>query len=467
MKFCEGCQHRVADDVDVCPYCGSQYRQPKGRKSRRTSRDHEKTRYASEAVTRREPYIPPSVPQNQPKKKKSKKGLLIVLFSLIAVMIGLGVVLTVMIMNHKKPKTFDYNCAEYTAEMNRITGNKLDQNKWVEYKNKEGYKYSDKNYAIDLSTDKNTQKINSITVGPSDKEDGVKMAAASMMTVEPDLKQDKAMSQLADIREGKQDRFVNEKSVVTYDDSTKKFKLEPKDDDNSVVSTKKSTAKAPTEAASTAAAKETTKPEATTQETTEEPTTEEQTTAPESIEAPEELKDFLNNFVLHYYDSNGHHYDSTTVGSSGEKNLLQSIISMPPCINNETYGLTPTQDANHNMVFDGAKVDWIAKNIFNITDEQIEQCYNDMKHEYYWREDTADGHNYVTKGLAKGSPFQRIAVKKLEKNGELYKAHIALYDIDPSNNDSEIFNSAYDATVQLKEIDGGSYWSIYSLTKTL
>ena len=140
---------------------------------------------------------------------------------------------------------------------------------------------------------------------------------------------------------------------------------------------------------------------------------------------------------------------------------------MPPCINNETYGLTPTQDANHNMVFDGAKVDWIAKNIFNITEEQIEQCYNDMKHEYYWREDTADGHNYVTKGLAKGSPFQRIAVKKLEKNGELYKAHIALYDIDPSNNDSEIFNSAYDATVQLKEIDGGSYWSIYSLTKTL
>ena len=217
MKFCEGCQHRVADDVDVCPYCGFQYRQPKGRKSRRTSRDHEKTRYASEAVTRREPYIPPSVPQNQPKKKKSKKGLLIVLFSLIAVMIGLGVVLTVMIMNHKKPKTFDYNCAEYTAEMNRITGNKLDQNKWVEYKNKEGYKYSDKNYAIDLSTDKDTQKINSITVGPSDKEDGVKMAAASMMTVEPDLKQDKAMSQLADIREGKQDRFVNSKSVVTYD----------------------------------------------------------------------------------------------------------------------------------------------------------------------------------------------------------------------------------------------------------
>lgn len=42
MKFCEGCQHRVADDVDVCPYCGFQYRQPKGRKSRRTSRDHEK-----------------------------------------------------------------------------------------------------------------------------------------------------------------------------------------------------------------------------------------------------------------------------------------------------------------------------------------------------------------------------------------------------------------------------------------
>ena len=75
MKFCEGCQHRVADDVDVCPYCGFQYRQPKGRKSRRTSRDHEKTRYASEAVTRREPYIPPSVPQNQPKKKKSKKRL--------------------------------------------------------------------------------------------------------------------------------------------------------------------------------------------------------------------------------------------------------------------------------------------------------------------------------------------------------------------------------------------------------
>ena len=74
------------------------------------------------------------------------------LFSLIAVMIGLGVVLTVMIMNHKKPKTFDYNCAEYTAEMNRITGNKLDQNKWVEYKNKDGYKYSDKNYAIDVQS---------------------------------------------------------------------------------------------------------------------------------------------------------------------------------------------------------------------------------------------------------------------------------------------------------------------------
>ena len=157
MKTCSRCGAQVPPNARVCPNCGAP----------------------------------------QPQENKSRKALIAVLISLLAVLAAVVAIIIFVVMNQSdeeaKPNTFDYTCSEYTDLMNRILGgNKLEQSKWAP--NSSGYKYSEKTFLIDLDTDKDSEKVTKITVGPDDTDDGVKMAAAIIMTAEPSLTQKHALT---------------------------------------------------------------------------------------------------------------------------------------------------------------------------------------------------------------------------------------------------------------------------------
>ena len=85
MKKCTQCNRMMQDDAGVCPYCGAEAEAP---------------------------------------RKKSNKPLYIALICLIAVTLGVVCWLLVLLLNRGSdaPKSFDFNCTQYTEEMNRILG---------------------------------------------------------------------------------------------------------------------------------------------------------------------------------------------------------------------------------------------------------------------------------------------------------------------------------------------------------
>ena len=431
MKKCDSCGHIIADNVDRCPYCGLEYR---------PARTRSKTENRTDG--------------------KSKKPL-IILFVLLGVLVALGITAMILFLsqNKVKGKTFDFDCSGYTDQMNRILGgeNKLDKNKWVENKQKNSYSYDGDDYSIELGADKESQKINKISVGPSDGETGVKMAAASMMSVDSKLTQKQALEELADIKEGKKDRAVINNSVTTLDNSKNRVEIEPLTEENKNVITSPQTTAVTEKATEATEAAQTTQAE-TEQETTEEITTEEPTEV--STEVPEELKSFLNTFFLNYRQ-----YDHSSIGSSSH--LILSVLGMPPCIDFDTYGLVRERVDNEEK-FDGYKVDWILKNIFNVTDDQIQQELNANESKYLRRESNANGYYYYKMATGKGDPFQRLRYKSMEPDGEFTKVYFDLYDMNVKHYEDESqdkYNSSYCATVQLKNLDGGSYWSLYTITE--
>ena len=259
MKTCSRCGAQISPNARVCPNCGAP----------------------------------------QPQENKSRKALLAVLISLLAVLAAVVAVIIFVVMNQSdeeaKPNTFDYTCSEYTDLMNRILGgNKLDQSKWLPNSDGKGYKYSEKTFSIDLDTDKDSEKVTKITVGPDDTDDGVKMAAASIMTAEPSLTQKDALTQISELKENKREKIENTSSVTTWVRDKKRFIIEPRSNkgEKPALTTAETTVE-PT--ASTAApTTKPTEPPTTEQPTTAEPTTEAPTTAP-AASWKQAYIDYVNN----------------------------------------------------------------------------------------------------------------------------------------------------------------------------
>ena len=268
MKLCEQCGHNIADTADACPYCGFRF---------------------------------------NTETNKQRKKLLIVLFSIVAVAVALGITITVLLLNQKKPKTFDFNCAQYTQQMNELLGkdNKLEENKWVEYKDKGGYTYNGSDYTISLDTDKDSHKVSSIGVSPSDSKNGVNMAAASMMVADSSVTQKTAMDDLVDLKNGKK-KAVHDGSVTSYDEGKDEYRIIPSGEDD-----KPEPTKAPATAATTSTG---TMPAATTapatEKTTTEPVTTKAATEPPTEPPTEAIADwkqlyinFLNNECVFDYET--------------------------------------------------------------------------------------------------------------------------------------------------------------------
>ena len=61
-------------------------------------------------------------------------------------------------------------------------------------------------------------------------EEAAKIAAVSIMTVEPDADQDSSLKELAELKEGTEE-IVKEETVVYIDETEKEYVIEPKPDD--------------------------------------------------------------------------------------------------------------------------------------------------------------------------------------------------------------------------------------------
>ncbi len=161
MKPCVQCRQPLSDNASFCRNCGA-----------------------------------PQPPQRHGPDKKVQVTLIICLAAVAAA----AIIFVLLLVFHSKakntPRTFDFTCAQYTDEINRLLGEKeLNPNYWVVSDSKASYKGG--TYWIDLDTDLDSKKIKKITVGPADLEDGIKMASVSLMAVDESQTQKTALDTLA------------------------------------------------------------------------------------------------------------------------------------------------------------------------------------------------------------------------------------------------------------------------------
>ena len=255
MMKCKNCKMPIRPDIPYCPNCGA-----------------------------------PNPPKDH---RKLLIVILIILCATAATLIGFLVVLLIGGMSPSKPNVpkFDFTCSEYTDEMNRILGvNKLNKDNWNV--SDTAASYTEIDFAIDPDLDEESQKITKISVGPTDNETAAKMAAASVMAVEPDVSQKEALTQLADLSEEKTEKYEHGTTVVIILKEKKRFEIKPIED-AVIPATAEITQSAEPSAITGAPVSEPT--EAPTEKPTEAPTAEPATEAPQ---------DNAHNAYLEYLENN-------------------------------------------------------------------------------------------------------------------------------------------------------------------
>lgn len=170
MNICPNCQKPVSEQFKHCPYCGSPLKQPPAPKS----------------------------------KKHIPKPLIAVWLVLLAVtLVTIGILMAFTVFSDHF-NTFDFNNRQYTEKVNAILGETwVVDNKWVVNEDKNEYVYTDDNYEIKLQENSENKKVSQIEVSPPDNEYGVKMAAVSLMVIDPRMTQDKALDMIAKAKKDK------------------------------------------------------------------------------------------------------------------------------------------------------------------------------------------------------------------------------------------------------------------------
>lgn len=189
----------------------------------------------------------------------------------------------------------------------------------------------------------------------------------------------------------------------------------------------------------------------------------------------EKLKDFLYYF-LHWHES----FDAEKAAFFGEGDVLYNFLSAPYQYNDSIYpgenveyfypylfGNWPDEVPNPDFIPDplgkfsytgvndyywkvnGAKLDWIMKNIYNISEENISKMkvdFSDRDHYYYY-----EGHHYIQAGGSGGGP-SGFAIAQIKQKGNL------VYVVCDTN--SREGEKVY-LIVEPKTIDGNVYWTLH------
>lgn len=114
----------------------------------------------------------------------------------------------------------------------------------------------------------------------------------------------------------------------------------------------------------------------------------------------------------------------------------------------------PLKKLNHSGYYhkiDGQKIDWILKNVFNVSPNH-NMVSNDEYHGYYYY----NGYYYFS--TAGGGGFDLSIISKEQLSDGSYKIKIS----NPNN--SNMYPFEYTFNVALKKVDGNKVWTIFSIS---
>ena len=196
-------------------------------------------------------------------------------------------------------------------------------------------------------------------------------------------------------------------------------------------------------------------------------------------EIPAALLPFLSTFSDWYITEEGKQpqFDSASAGD-GTSNILRSIIGNMPCVDWQSYPvkmyedfwdsktLDPQKWAKETggcyKAFDQTGAEWIAVNIFNVTEEDIAAMREQGKKNKWFY--LSGGKYYIVSGGV-GDPLTDYKILSVTTDGKKYFVNYEsrfLFD-DPDNGE---FNASYYAELTLKNIDGKEYWSLLKYAQT-
>ena len=196
-------------------------------------------------------------------------------------------------------------------------------------------------------------------------------------------------------------------------------------------------------------------------------------------EMPDSLIEFLERFTdLYYGDEGGRDFDCETNYS----NLIHCMMLEFPCIDWYAYPVKPLEEKDvtrkkmdpkkwakgfdNYTVCDEESVKWIVTNIFNVSEDKIP----DMR-EKYLKDKTLylyKGKYYLPVGHL-GTTYLRYELVSVKREGKRYYVDYNAYvngdEMGMPDSDG-LLSASYTAELELKNVDGKDYWSLYKVTET-
>ena len=107
---------------------------------------------------------------------------------------------------------------------------------------------------------------------------------------------------------------------------------------------------------------------------------------------------------------------------------------------------------------------WLCKNVFNIEPKTVDSFIVDD-----WKAGTRSGDNYIISTGATGFEYPVFEIKSKDKNSDgTYNVVFNVFELDMETGyRSDYLLGTISATVELKEVDGKRFWSIYKIVQNL
>lgn len=190
-----------------------------------------------------------------------------------------------------------------------------------------------------------------------------------------------------------------------------------------------------------------------------------------------DMTDFLERFTDWYEVEEGQKmvYDSQKAGD-GSTNILRSILGDAGCADWSKYPVSEPKDVYNEKkldpkkwakesggaykVFNSAEADWIALNIFNVTEKDIEamRAQGEETKWFYLK----DGKYYKVIGGV-GDPLTEYTFDAAKTDGTVYYVN---YSASFNNGEEITPAGSYYAEVEQKTVDGTAYWTLIRFEQT-
>ena len=194
-------------------------------------------------------------------------------------------------------------------------------------------------------------------------------------------------------------------------------------------------------------------------------------------ELDKDMTEFLTRFTDWYYLDEGQKlaYDSKKAGD-GSTNILRSILGDAGCVDWSKYPVTQPKEVYNEkkldpkkwakesggayMIFNSKDADWLAINLFNVTEKDIEamRAQGEENKWFYLK----GGKYYKTIGGV-GDPMTEYIFDSAKTDGTVYYVSYSCYF---NNGEERSFNGTYSAEVQQKTVDGKDYWTLNKFEQT-